>query len=72
MKMVQVQCVICDKVERIEENSLEAKRLYNRKVQSYLCQTCNNRIAKNTKKRHATGKFNLYNSNQSNGKKARE
>lgn len=61
---MQVQCVICDKIESIENHSLEAKRLLNRKVQSYLCQACNDRIAEKTKKRHETGKFNLYSSNK--------
>jgi len=70
VKTVQVQCVICDKVERIEDGSLQAKQLYNRKLQSYLCKTCDNRIAENTRKRHETGKFNLYSSN--NGKKAQK
>ena len=65
---MQVQCVICDKIETIEDHSLQAKRLYHRKVQSYLCQSCNERIAKNTTKRHETGNFKLYNSQKRNNK----
>lgn len=57
---MRVQCVICDKIEAIEDNSAEAKRLMNRRMHTYLCEECNNRIAKNTLKRHDTGKFKLY------------
>ena len=59
---MQVQCAICDKIDTIEDHSLLAKRLYNQKAQSYLCRSCYERIAKKTKKRHDTGKFNLYHS----------
>jgi len=64
--MVQVQCAICDKIESIEDNSMQAKRLINRKAHSYLCKACNERIADKTKKRHESGKFNLYNSKRKN------
>ncbi|MBO1003555.1 YlaI family protein [Pseudogracilibacillus auburnensis] len=63
---MQVQCVLCDKIESINDNSYEAKRLINKRIQSYLCQTCYDRIETNTKKRHETGKFNLYRSNRKN------
>ncbi|MEI3606763.1 YlaI family protein [Pseudogracilibacillus sp. SE30717A] len=59
---MQVQCILCDKIESIEDSSLQAKRLLNRKVQSYLCKSCNDRITEKTKKRYDTGKFHLYSS----------
>ncbi|PAV30091.1 hypothetical protein CIL05_08315 [Virgibacillus profundi] len=57
---MQVKCVICDNIEAIEDYSLQAKRLRNRKIHMYLCQTCYERIEYRTKQRHATGKFRLY------------
>ncbi|OZU90448.1 hypothetical protein CIL03_04690 [Virgibacillus indicus] len=57
---MQVKCVICDNIEGIDDYSLEAKRLRNRKIHMYLCQSCFDRIAEKTKQRHATGKFQLY------------
>ena len=57
---MQVKCVLCDVVENIEDYSLEAKRLRNRKTHMYLCQSCNERIKEKTLDRHATGKFRLY------------
>lgn len=57
---MQVQCVICDKIEALNDDSFEAKRLKNRRMHTHLCEECNERIAINTKKRHDSGKFNLY------------
>lgn len=58
--MMQVKCELCDKVETIEDGSYEAKRLLNKKFHSYLCKICYERIGTNTKKRHETGNFKLY------------
>lgn len=57
---MQVKCVLCDMIENIEDNSLQAKRLRNRKIHMFLCQECYDRIYDKTKKRHATGNFSLY------------
>lgn len=57
---MNVKCVICDTVEDIEDDSLKAKRLRNRRIHMYLCKTCYQRIDKKTKARHATGNFRLY------------
>ncbi|WP_047981391.1 YlaI family protein [Ornithinibacillus contaminans] len=57
---MQVKCVICDTVNTIEDYSLQAKRLRNRKINMYLCPNCDNRIKENTLKRHETGMFRLY------------
>lgn len=59
---MQVQCALCDKIETVDDNSFEAKRLLNKRIRSYLCKICYDRIATNTNKRHATGKFKLYQS----------
>lgn len=63
---MDVQCVICETIEQIDENSAQAKKLVNRRISSYLCKECDERIAKKTKERHKTGKFQLYNSNKKN------
>ncbi|MFD2628254.1 YlaI family protein [Oceanobacillus kapialis] len=56
---MQVKCAICDQIEDIEDHSLQAKRLRNRRIHMYLCASCYERIGNNTKKRLATGKFKL-------------
>lgn len=61
---MDVQCVICEKIEQIDENSVQAKKLLNRRISSYLCKECDERIAKKTNQRHKTGKFQLYSSNK--------
>lgn len=57
---VKVQCVLCDEFHTIDAYSLQAKRLRNRRIQMYLCETCDHRIKTNTNARHATGNFHLY------------
>ncbi|WP_090238178.1 YlaI family protein [Lentibacillus halodurans] len=57
---MKVQCVLCDAVHEIDDDSLQAKRLRNRRIHMYLCQECYGRIDDNTRKRHATGSFRLF------------
>ncbi|QKY68922.1 YlaI family protein [Lentibacillus sp. CBA3610] len=57
---MKVQCVLCDVLHELEDNALQAKRLRNRRIHMYLCPECYERIDNNTKKRHATGSFRLY------------
>jgi uncharacterized protein YlaI len=60
VQLLKVKCVICDKIEDIDENSFEAKRLRNRPIHTYMCKECEDRIAVNTKKRIDSGNFVLY------------
>ncbi|MFD2760581.1 YlaI family protein [Lentibacillus juripiscarius] len=57
---MKVKCVLCDTVHDIEDNSLKAKRLRNRRITMYLCEECDGRIYDRTQKRHKTGNFHLY------------
>lgn len=57
---MRVKCVICDKIETIEDETLMAKRLRNRPIHTYMCKECNQRIETKTNERLATGKFRLY------------
>ncbi|WP_071459310.1 YlaI family protein [Bacillus massilinigeriensis] len=59
---MRVKCVICDEIESIENDTLVAKRLRNRPIHTYMCDSCHERIAKKTQKRIATGNFKLYRS----------
>lgn len=57
---MRVKCVLCDTIEKIDSNSLQAKRLRNRRIHMYICTPCYERVKENTNKRHATGNFKLY------------
>ena len=57
---MRVKCVLCDKIEAIENDKFEAKRLRNRPIHTYMCQICTDRITKRTNERIATGNFKLY------------
>jgi uncharacterized protein YlaI len=59
---MKVKCVICDKVESINNDSFQAKRLRNRPIYTYMCIECNERIKEKTEERIATGNFHLYRS----------
>lgn len=60
MNWMEVKCPICDEINQIDNNSILAKHMRNRRKHIYLCPTCDERIAIKTKARHATGKFRLY------------
>lgn len=65
-EVMQVKCTICDTVEGIDDYSLQAKRLRNRRINMYLCNECYERIGRKTMQRHATGKFQLYKEKKKN------
>lgn len=43
---MRVKCVICDKIESINDETLVAKRLRNRPIHTYMCDECAERIEK--------------------------
>jgi uncharacterized protein YlaI len=59
---MKVKCVLCDRIDTIDDESLLAKRLRNRPIHTYMCEECYDRIAEKTKARLATGKFRIYRS----------
>jgi uncharacterized protein YlaI len=63
---MRVKCVICDKIESINDESLLAKRLRNRPIHTYMCDGCNFRISEKTKARISTGNFHLYRARPNN------
>lgn len=60
---MDVKCVLCDQIEELKDDSIEAKKLRNRRMHMYLCSPCNERITTRTKERHSTEKFRLYRKN---------
>ncbi|GLI82930.1 MULTISPECIES: YlaI family protein [Rossellomorea] len=59
---MRVKCALCDVIDNIEDYSLQAKRLRNRPIHTYMCNQCNERIKKRTEERAASGNFKLYRS----------
>ncbi|MFG6119114.1 MULTISPECIES: YlaI family protein [Thalassobacillus] len=57
---MRVKCVICDDINNIDSNCLQAKRLRNRRLTTYMCPSCHDRIEEKTKQRLATGDFRIY------------
>ena len=57
---MRVKCVICDSIQTLDDDLPLAKKLRNRPIHTYMCDTCQIRIAENTEKRIATGNFKFY------------
>jgi uncharacterized protein YlaI len=51
--------VLCDKIDKIDDNLPLAKRLRNRPIHTYMCDSCHERITTRTEVRKATGDFQL-------------
>ncbi|RLQ92884.1 YlaI family protein [Planomicrobium sp. Y74] len=61
---MRVKCVMCDTIEELVDDTLEAKRLRNRPIHTHMCNNCYQRIEQRTKERLATGKFHFYRSSR--------
>ncbi|OZM58445.1 hypothetical protein CIB95_02435 [Lottiidibacillus patelloidae] len=59
---MRVKCVLCDKIESIDDNNPLAKKLRNRPIHTYMCNPCNERIAERTTKHLESGDFKLFRS----------
>ncbi|MDX8364917.1 YlaI family protein [Cytobacillus sp. IB215665] len=57
---MKVKCVLCDQINTIDDDSMQAKRLRNRPIHTYMCDACYVRIEEKTNMRLATGNFHLY------------
>ncbi|WP_330938160.1 YlaI family protein [Bacillus licheniformis] len=57
---MRVKCSLCDKIEKINDDTLIAKRLRNRPIHTYMCHECSERIKIKTENRMKTGRFKLY------------
>ena len=42
--MLEVQCIICETIVFIDENTLEAKRLRNNPIRTFMCDDCKSRL----------------------------
>ncbi|GAF63930.1 YlaI family protein [Alkalihalobacillus trypoxylicola] len=56
---MRVKCVLCDKINKIDDHLFIAKRLRNRPIHTYMCDECHERISLRTEERKATGYFVL-------------
>ncbi|WP_096199205.1 YlaI family protein [Bacillus sp. FJAT-45350] len=59
---MRVKCVICDRIDNIDDYNPLAKKLRNRPIHTYTCPECYERITVRTNERKATGNFKLFES----------
>lgn len=48
---MKLTCMLCDKVDHIDDDSLLAKRYRNHPLKTYLCTACKDRITEKTLER---------------------
>lgn len=59
---MRVKCIMCDKIEDIDDNLPATKKLRNRPIHTYMCEECYSRIEEKTEKRISSGQFFVYRS----------
>ncbi|HEX6922863.1 MAG TPA: YlaI family protein [Bacillales bacterium] len=57
---MKVQCVLCDKIETLENETPLAKKLRNRPIHTYMCTECDKRISEQTKERFKHKEYKIY------------
>lgn len=57
---MKVKCVLCDKIESISSDLPLAKKLRNRPIHTYMCESCKERIRERTEARLKTGAFRKH------------
>jgi uncharacterized protein YlaI len=57
---MRVKCILCDQVDNISGTSLLAKQLRKRRVMTYMCDSCRERIDEKTKERLASENYRVY------------
>jgi uncharacterized protein YlaI len=63
---MRVKCMICDRIDMLNDESPVAKKLRNRPIHTYTCPDCYNRIKVKTEARLETGKFRFQKPIQDN------
>ncbi|HET7616118.1 MAG TPA: YlaI family protein [Bacillales bacterium] len=61
---MRVQCVLCDRIDTLDDESPLAKKLRNRPVHTYMCKDCHERISLRTKEKFAKQPYFIYHRKQ--------
>ncbi|GIN83849.1 hypothetical protein J6TS2_02350 [Heyndrickxia sporothermodurans] len=56
---MKVKCIICDRLDDIDDDSIVAKRLRNRPIHTYMCEECHDRIEEKTMARLASRNIDI-------------
>lgn len=48
---MRVKCILCDTVNEIDDDCPEAKKIRNKPLHTYMCETCHERITEKTQLR---------------------
>ncbi|GAJ99692.1 MULTISPECIES: YlaI family protein [Geomicrobium] len=56
---MRAKCLLCDRVDSLNDEDPQTKKLRNRPIHTYTCKDCYERIAKRTEERLATGNYHI-------------
>lgn len=62
--MREVQCIICDTNVLIDENTVEAKRLRNNPIRTFMCDDCKSRLDRPKQRLNKHQPFNFIKSEE--------
>lgn len=57
---MKARCIVCEKIDILDNDSVEARRLKNHPIRTYMCTNCNDKITQKTNQRMKQGKYKLY------------
>ena len=57
---MKAKCILCEKIDILDNDSFEAKKLINHPISTYMCTSCTDKISVQTKKRMKTGQYKVY------------
>ena len=59
---MRVKCVLCDQIGQLMDDAPLAKKLRNHPINTYMCDSCSERITEQTNIRVSSGKFIFHRS----------
>lgn len=57
---MKARCIVCEQIDILDNDSIEAKNLKNHPIRTYMCACCNDKISKKTKQRMSQGAYKIY------------
>ncbi|WJY28855.1 MULTISPECIES: YlaI family protein [Sporosarcina] len=54
---MRVKCVLCDEISKLDDEDPLAKKLRNRPIHTFMCESCRDRIGALTEQRKESGHY---------------
>ena len=57
---MKARCILCEQIDILDDNSIEAKKLKNHPISTYMCTNCSAKITIQTQKRMSNKQYMVY------------